>query len=142
MTQHLSTVKFKAREICDLKSIQEVAGCFDGVKWDGNSFMALCPCHSDRKQSLKVSIGDNGGIVLHCHAGCETGDILQRVGLNIQDIMPEREAPKKSGFDFQNIVATYEYPNGARKLRDIYKGFMWQHKAPGAIGGGRRPLMR
>lgn len=130
LTQHLSTVKFKAREICDLKSIQEVAGCFDGVKWDGNSFMALCPCHSDRKQSLKVSIGDNGGIVLHCHAGCETGDILQRVGLNIQDIMPEREAPKKSGFDFQSIVATYEYPNGTRKLRDIYKGFMWQHKAP------------
>ena len=131
LTQHLSTVKFKAREICDLKSIQEVAGCFDGVKWDGNSFMALCPCHSDRKQSLKVSIGDNGGIVLHCHAGCKTGDILQRVGLNIQDIMPERETPKKSSFDFQNIVATYEYPNGTRKLRDIYKGFMWQHKAPG-----------
>lgn len=92
--------------------------------------MACCPAHDDRKQSLKVSVGNNGGIVLHCHANCDTGDILSKAGLSIQDIMPEREAAPKSGFDFHNVVATYNYRNGTRKLRDKNKNFLWQHQGP------------
>ena len=91
--------------------------------------MALCPCHRDQKPSLKVSIGDKGGILVHCHAECKTDDILSAVGLTVQDIMPVREVQKKTGFDFQNIVAEYEYPNGTRKLRDKWKNFIWQHRA-------------
>lgn len=100
--------------------------------------MALCPCHADRKQSLKVSVGDKGGIVLHCHAGCDTGDILRAAGLTVQDVMPEREAAPKSGFDFHNVVATYNYRNGTRKLRDRNKNFLWQHEGPdGVLLSGR-----
>ena len=100
--------------------------------------MACCPAHDDRKQSLHVTAGDKGGIVLNCFTGCDTGEILSKAGLTIQDIMPERETPVKSGFDFHNVVSTYNYPNGTRKLRDRNKNFLWQHQGPsGEWASGR-----
>ena len=107
-------------------NIKEVATHFKGVKWnDDNSFMALCPAHNDSKQSLKVSKGDHGGIVLYCHAGCMLDAILVAAGLTKQDIAPEK--PTYTGFDYKNIVARYDYGNGTRKLRDANKNFTWQH---------------
>lgn len=84
--------------------------------------MAKCPCHDDKKQSLAISIGDKGKILLNCLAGCEFRDVLNKVGLKLEDV-----SPKRSGFDFGNIVATYLYSNGTRKLRDGNKNFVWQY---------------
>ena len=120
-------------------TLKEMSGRFAGVSWRGsNSFQAKCPCHDDKQASLTVSDGDNG-IVLYCHSGCITENILQAIGLSFSDIMPDREKPVTKGrFDFQNIVATYEYRNGCRKLRDGSKNFLWQHKeSDGSWNSGR-----
>lgn len=106
--------------------------------------MCVCPCHNDKKASLTVSIGDNGGIVFFCHAGCRTEDILSSIGLTFSDISPEREETNvtKGKFDFNNVVAAYEYRNGTCKLRDRNKSFLWQHKEPDGTwkpGRGKAP---
>lgn len=106
--------------------------------------MCVCPCHNDKKASLTVSIGDNGGIVFFCHAGCRTEDILSVIGLTFADISPEREQSNvtREKFDFQNVVAAYEYKNSTCKLRDRNKNFLWQHKEPDGTwkpGRGKAP---
>lgn len=103
----------------------------DGVSWDADhkSFMARCPVHDDRKASLSVSVGDRGGIVFNCFAGCKTEDVLREIGLTFKDVTPGKEesAPRQFNFDYNGIVARYVYQNGTRKLRDGNKQFVWEH---------------
>ena len=64
---------------------------FDGVKEAGRGkYVARCSAHDDRKPSLAISEGDNGRLLLHCWAGCETEAVLSAVGLTFSDVMPER----------------------------------------------------
>lgn len=55
-----------------------------------NSWMACCPAHEDRSPSLAVTYIEDGRILIHCFAGCEAGDVLAAVGLNIRDLFHER----------------------------------------------------
>jgi len=45
-------------------------------KWHGSYGIARCPAHDDRKPSLSISDGQDGKLLVHCHAGCEGGDVL------------------------------------------------------------------
>lgn len=66
---------------------------FQGVTGAGTTYMAKCPAHEDKRSSLSIALGRDGGIVLHCHAGCATEEILERIGLGMRELMP----PGKSG---------------------------------------------
>lgn len=59
------------------------------VKSSGSGIMAQCPCHDDAKESLSVGLGDHGGVILHCFAGCQPGDIVAAVGMQWLDLFPE-----------------------------------------------------
>lgn len=39
-------------------------------------YEACCPAHNDTVQSLAVGLNGRGDIMLHCHAGCATGDVV------------------------------------------------------------------
>lgn len=58
----------------------------DGVSQTGaDQWIARCPAHSDRSPSLSVRrTGDR--VLVHCFAGCETGDVLAAVGLELKDL--------------------------------------------------------
>lgn len=104
-----------------LTDIQEVLQRFDGVKRSGGGqYMARCPCHDDRKQSLSIGEGEKG-IVMKCQAGCDTKDILAKVGLKMGDLFREERRSCEP-----EVVAKYEYPNGAQKLRYSDKSFKWK----------------
>lgn len=49
-----------------------------GGKWTGNTAMCRCPCHADRTPSLAIRQGDRG-ILVTCHAGCDTRDVLRKL---------------------------------------------------------------
>ena len=75
--------------------IQEVLRYFDGVKrCSEGQYMARCPCHDDKKQSLSIGRGQKG-VVLKCQAGCDTRDIIARVGLRACDLFYEQEKPQE-----------------------------------------------
>ena len=57
-------------------------------KSSGNNWTARCPAHQDKDPSLSVSVAD-GKVLLMCHAGCLTFDILQSVGLQWSDVFEE-----------------------------------------------------
>ena len=109
-------------------NLQEVLSHFDGVKRrNENEYMARCPCHDDKKQSLCIGNGEKG-VVLKCQAGCDTRAILDRVGLKPADLFFEKKQNSRP-----QVTATYQYPNGVQKLRRSDKSFTWRR--PDGKGG-------
>lgn len=67
--------------------LDEFTARLDNVKQMPSGTSARCPAHDDHVSSLVVNVGRDGGIVLHCHAGCETRDVLTAMGLSMMDLM-------------------------------------------------------
>jgi putative DNA primase/helicase len=53
--------------------------------------MALCPAHDDREPSLSLKEGDDGRVLIKCHAGCTTENIVEAIGLEMHDLFDEKE---------------------------------------------------
>jgi hypothetical protein len=56
----------------------------------GGQYMACCPAHGDKSPSLSVKIRDDGRVLIHCFAGCDTESILNAMGLAFTDLFPDR----------------------------------------------------
>ncbi len=63
----------------------------DGVKRTGpGRWLAKCPAHDDKRASLAVRELDDGRVLVHCFAGCDTENVLAAVGLTFDALYPER----------------------------------------------------
>lgn len=75
-----------------------------------NSWMARCPAHNGDGRSLAVTHADDGRILIHCFAhSCDVGDILDAVGMGVQDLFPDRlpehrYAPRKHGVSAFDVL--------------------------------------
>lgn len=52
---------------------------------------ARCPAHDDRSPSLAISEGEDGRVIVHCHAGCSLDAILSSLGLAERDLFPDSD---------------------------------------------------
>ena len=77
-------------------TFDEFISHLDGVKGSGNQRYARCPAHEDKRQSLSVSVADDGKILLNCHAGCTAKDITEAMGLSIKDLFIDKSVPTLS----------------------------------------------
>jgi hypothetical protein len=80
-----------------------------------NEFEAKCPVHEDKKASLSIGIGDDGRILLHCHAGCSTDSILQALGLTAKDLF-QASPCNGNGHSERRIDAVYDYTDENGRL--------------------------
>lgn len=81
---------------------------------------AQCPAHDDKSPSLSVSPRRDGkGVVLHCHAGCDSREVLSALGLAMADLFDEPKV--REVFSPQR---DYEYPNGRIVHRNPGKKFL------------------
>ena len=71
------------------QSVERVLAGLHGVRKNGAGWTALCPAHDDTNPSLSIDAGDNGGVVIHCHAGCSPEDVVSTLGLEMADLAPE-----------------------------------------------------
>jgi putative DNA primase/helicase len=95
----------------------------------GKGFIARCPAHEDRAPSLRIDEGD-GKVVLYCHAGCDTRDVVAALGLQMADLFD----PEPSSTGERTIDATYDYTDeNGQLLFQVVRYF------PKAFGQ-RRPL--
>jgi hypothetical protein len=63
----------------------------DGTRRTGQDrWIARCPAHDDRGPSLGVRELDDGRVLLHCFAGCNTYDVLKAAGITFSDLFPAR----------------------------------------------------
>ncbi|MBQ8301418.1 MAG: DNA primase, partial [Clostridia bacterium] len=93
-------------------NINEVLSHFENVKKNGSQYQCRCPSHADDKASLSIC-EKNGKILLHCHAGCNTADILSSVGLAFEDIGSKKKSYKwRERLEYttkKHIEAVYPY---------------------------------
>lgn len=108
---------------------QRVEEALDGHSCKGRGSSWQCPSHEDRAPSLSISNRRDGdGVVLKCHAGCATEDVVSALGLTMADLFDEplenRERPR--------IVAEYPYcdRNGEvlKVVRRIEPGYNGERK--------------
>lgn len=119
-------------------TINEFLQRLEGVKGGNGQYTARCPAHDDHRNSLSVSVGSGGKILVKCHAGCSVDDIVDAMGVTTRDLFaelkPEEAFPvKQSSGNRSPVVAAYTYPSGAQKLRRADKSFTWRR--PDGKGG-------
>jgi 5S rRNA maturation endonuclease (ribonuclease M5) len=90
--------------------MNEIIMKLKGVKGSGTQYTALCPAHDDKNPSLAVSVKD-GKILLHCHAGCSTENIVAAIGLEMKDLFADERPAYTNGNGKPNreIAAVYDY---------------------------------
>lgn len=84
-----------------------------GIERHGNQYMAKCPAHEDHKASLSVSSGDDGRILLYCHAGCSFEQVIEAMGLTQKDLYnnsPEPNSPTHGDFPQQCLFENSPKP--------------------------------
>lgn len=83
----------------------------------GKGWVALCPAHDDKAASLSISEGTDGRVLLNCHAGCKTADIVGTIGLTMNDLFPPKQRPTTPSAERkQRLVKTYDYVDADGKL--------------------------
>jgi hypothetical protein len=70
---------------------------FDGVRPSYDGWVARCPCpdhnqDGDQDPSLRITVGDEGRILLKCRVGCLTDSVLDAVGLDWVHLFAEGDA--------------------------------------------------
>lgn len=72
-------------------SIETLLSRLQKVKATGKSrWLCSCPAHQDKSPSMHILLSDDGKILINCKAGCDTYSILQSIGLDWEDVMPEK----------------------------------------------------
>jgi hypothetical protein len=107
--------------------------------YPARQYRCLCPAHDDHHPSLSVRSTENGMILMHCFAGCQTAQIVRALGLTLRDLMPptpskathrayttrrasprqplaQATAPVHRKSTLGQIVATYDYCDERREF--------------------------
>ncbi|MGO8906631.1 MAG: hypothetical protein ACLQMH_13550 [Solirubrobacteraceae bacterium] len=102
------------------------------VSRHGDQITARCPAHEDRNASLSVGVGRDGRALVHCHAGCDTLDVLDALGLSWGDLFPD-DGPKPWTTDGLRRV-------GASVEQDGRVRFGTVRYLPGATDGAKKSI--
>lgn len=99
-------------------TFEEIVSRFEVKSRYKDRVQAVCPAHPDKQASLSISKGRTRTLI-HCHAGCNFEDIIQKVGLKTQDLYFE-ERPLGSNWkryiesrEHRKIEAVYNYVSSA-----------------------------
>lgn len=125
--------------------LDDILSRLEGVKGGGGQYSARCPAHDDKRASLSVSTGQDGRILLHCHAGCTVPEILEAMGMKEADLFPDntQKAPCKPKEARREVTARYDYTDAQgrllnQKTRFADKTFSWSHYENGKWWRGRK----
>lgn len=88
-----------------LLNAEEFIARLEGVEKVFTGWVARCPSHADSSPSLSISDGEKG-LVLYCHAGCATQDVVDAMGLRLADLFYES---RSKVWGSSNLVAWYDY---------------------------------
>lgn len=75
-------------------------------------WMARCPAHDDRRPSLSIGQGDDGRVLLRCHADCKVEAICSALGIAVTELFPSKASVngrRQSTAPTSRIVAIYPY---------------------------------
>lgn len=134
-------------------NIQEVTAHIAGdrpVRRSGGGYMVSCPAHGgatgDTNPSLEISVGHSQPVILNCHAGCTTDEVLAASNLTWDQISAPRDESPSAGREWMpnDLVhqETYRYVDAQGELvwevlRSTNKQFLQRHPDPSGPRGWR-----
>ncbi|MEE2058267.1 AAA family ATPase [Rhodococcus artemisiae] len=77
--------------------------------------VAQCPAHDDSNPSLSLTRIE-GSVLVHCHAGCSTANVMDSLGLHHRDVFDDPAGTSYAYRDGRTVFRTYE-DNGRKKFR-------------------------
>ena len=109
-----------------LNAIQRITG--RTPKPSGDQWIGCCPIHEadghSHKPSLTLRQGDKQAVIVHCHAGCDSREILRVLGVNGTAHSTKAPAAVYAYQDAQGVEVR-------QKVRLEPKDFRIRHKGPG-----------
>ena len=100
-----------------MRPIADILTTFEGLRPSGQGYLARCPAHDDHRQSLSIREASDGKVLLKCHAGCATEQVLHAAGLTYSALFPKMATlvPQHARKP-RRIVATYDYTDAQGHL--------------------------
>lgn len=119
-------------------TVHDILSRLQGVRGGHGQWTARCPAHDDRQNSLSVGEGEDGRILLRCHAGCDVDRITAALGVTRSDLFPDKPRNR----DYGTAEREHIYPGGNVKKvmyrrSDGSKFGCWFHKSGNAWAKGR-----
>jgi hypothetical protein len=69
-------------------NISDFLSRLKNVSKASGGWIACCPAHDDHSPSLSISEGSDGRILIKCHAGCTTEQVVATMSLSMSDLFP------------------------------------------------------
>lgn len=108
-------------------NISQILGQLANVRKSGSGWTACCPAHEDERNSLSITEGSNGRILVKCFANCTFEKICAAKGWKASDLFAQ---PNGNGNDSRKssrrIVAEYDYRSESGEL--LYQIVRYQPK--------------
>ena len=83
-----------------LLTAEGTANSLGNARRSGNGWIVSCPVHEDETPSLSLTDREDGGVLVHCHAGCSQDDVI--AALRQRGLWPE-PPPRRT------IKTVYQY---------------------------------
>jgi hypothetical protein len=93
-----------------MSSAEKIISRLARVKQIGpDKWTAACPIDQSRNgRPIAVRAMPDGRTLMHAFCGCDTGDVLQTIGLTFSDLFPERQSreyrPERPSFDAAQVL--------------------------------------
>ena len=69
--------------------LERLLARLDGVKrTKADCYITRCPAHDDGSPSLSIRETEDGTLLIKCWVGCEVGEVLAAVRLELRDLFP------------------------------------------------------
>ena len=98
-----------------------------GRWWPGGYGTAPCPAHDDRRPSLSLADGNDGRLLLRCHAGCPFAEVLG--ALREHGLVEARRSSLKAGNDARRDAARHRAEEAAEAARRAAQAERCWHEA-------------
>jgi len=85
--------------------VKRFLALLDDVRDSGAGWSARCPAHDDGHASLSVAEGDDGRVLVTCHAGCSTEHVVRAIGWSMADLFDRRRSPASSATARRQLAA-------------------------------------
>jgi hypothetical protein len=108
-------------------NISQILGQLANVRKSGGAWTARCPAHEDKRNSLSITEGGDGRILVKCFANCTFEEICSAKGWKSSDLFAKSNSngsqTRKSS---PRIVAEYDYRDEHGEL--LYQNIRYQPK--------------
>lgn len=90
-------------------SVDVILSRLEKVRKTGSqSWTARCPAHKDKSPSLSVRELSDGMVLVHCHALCGIEKIVSTLGIEMDELFPEKpstwQSPQRRGFPAADVL--------------------------------------